>query len=133
MVCLLPQVIPRLSLSTAMQLSAAVGSLSSGPHRALRRSHSSGTSTTRKIYLSPTVASLAAPSVGTTPTGSTASGLTALVRGEPSRGPAVGDALGRVCDSVYEAGLDACTLVLNAATEASVVRASLGIISEVFF
>lgn len=113
-----------------MQLSVAVGSLGSGPHRALRRSHSSGTSTTRKIYLSPIAASLVGPSTGT-PTGTAPSGLVAVIRSDPSRGAAVGDALGRVCDSVYEVSLDTCTLVLNAATEASVVRASLGVISEV--
>jgi hypothetical protein len=117
-------------LSVSMQLSVAVGTLGSGPHRTLRRSHSSSTCTARRIYLSHEVASLVVPHAAPA-AGSAATGLVALVRTEPAKGAAVGDALGRVCDSVYEASLDTCSLVLNTATESTVVRASLGVIAEV--
>jgi hypothetical protein len=39
--------------------------------------------------------------------------------------------IGRVCDSVYESSIDCCCLLLNGAQDPPIVRAALGIMSEV--
>lgn len=56
--------------------------------------------------------------------------LTDMLRADPARGQVLRDSVGRVCDSVYESSLDACSLLLNSAGDATVVRSSLGIIAE---
>jgi hypothetical protein len=123
---LLVQVVPRLLLTVSMQLGVGTGTLSAGggQQKILRRTNSSSTSIARRMFLSPSVAALVAPSGAST-------GLVRIVRAEVSRGVLVGDALGRTCDSVYEACLDAWSLVLNSGSEAVLVRAGLGVIAEV--
>lgn len=109
-----------------MQLGVGTGTLSAGggQQKVLRRTNSSTNSIARRMFLSPSVAALVAPS-------GASAGLVGIIRAEPSRGVLVGDALGRACDSVYEACLDAWSLVLNTGTEVVLVRAGLGVIAEV--
>ena len=103
-----------------------------------RRSNSSGSGTTHKVFLSSAVVGLIAPppsaGKGSAAGASGASvALTEALRSDPLRAQMLRDSIGRVCDSVYESCLDACSQLLNSAGDATLVRSSLGIIAEVRF
>ena len=119
-------------MTVSMQLGVGTGALGGGHQKTLRRSFSSSSSGARRLFLSPTIASLVSPR-SSAPAAAVSVGLVALIKKEPARSLAVSDALGRTCDSVYEACLDACSLLLNATSEAPAVRAALGVMSEVPF
>lgn len=107
-------------------------------HKMLRRSNSNGTNATHRVFLSSGVVNLVAPPASSAhkgppsiPSGAaTAVGLTEMLRADPARGQVLRDSVGRVCDSVYESSLDACSLLLNSAGDATVVRSSLGVVAE---
>ena len=114
-------------------------------HKVLRRSTSSAS--VRRVFLSPAVMTFLCP--GTTSPAAAATVAGAGVKDSGTSGSSSGsnvnsskfsgaqcvqlrDSAARVCDSVYESCLDACSLLLNGAQDTSVVRAALGVIAEVF-
>jgi len=135
----LAQFIPRMLLTVSMQVCAC----SENGQKMLRRSNSSGSNTSHRVFLSSGVvgliaspATLSAASGLKSPVGGTVVGtyslsLAQLLRGDLHRAQVLRDSVGRVCDSVYESSLDTSSLLLNASGDATVVRSSLGIIAEV--
>jgi len=104
----------------------------------LRRSNSNGSNATHRVFLSSSVANLVAPTASSArkgpssaPVGAAAVvGLIEMLRADPARGQVLRDSVGRVCDSIYESSLDACSMLLNSAGDATVVRSSLGVVAE---
>ena len=131
----LAQFVPRMLLTVSMQVCAC----SENGQKMLRRSNSSGSNTSHRVFLSSGVVGLLAPPATSTasglkgPASGTASSLSLvqLLRGDLHRAQVLRDSVGRICDSVYESSLDTSSLLLNASGDATVVRSSLGIIAEV--
>lgn len=131
------QFIPRMMLTLSLQLATG------GEHRpksSLRRSNSSSSNTgDRRVFLSSAVVMLINPSTHKSAAAKTIASkdgpfaLPKLLKADPTLGTALRSCISRVCDSVYESTLDTSSLLLNAAGDAALVRAALGIVAEVSY